>query len=653
MTTIPPPSALAPPVPAAAGSTVTAVLTQLPSSLQSAGPGTVVSGTVVSVDPQGQIVLQTNAGLVSLQSAANVAVGQQVSLQIQATGGGQAQAIVLSVEALATAETAALAAAIAEPSAAAQEAAPPAATIAPSVATGSIVIATVIGPGTAAPSLAPAAPSTSVQQAPASSGSSARSTAAQTPAAAPTAGRSAAPAPSQPTPASPASAAAPQAASPPPAVTPRATVTGPANAPAQSSNGAPMPLPASAASPQASASSAAVPEPANALAETVPPTASSPAAAPTAPNGPMPTSAGPPAAQTGPSAGPIAVAAARYAAALPPTGTDGAPSPGTAPAGSAASLPMPPAGTQIPLRFVGPLPTLTAAAASASNGQLVATVVAVTPAGQVVVDTAIGRLALNASPVAENAAGSQIAFEVAAPATRPSSAASAGAFATAASRGLAGLTTEWPALKAVLTTLADIDPRLAQQVVETALPRPDNPQFLSQILSLINSPAEDVKMLLGQAAATALQNAGRGDVMTSLNTDLRQMARLNAAPSDWRVFYVPLFDSTEARQLRIFTRRRSKSDPRRDSGGRFVVEVEFEELGPLQLDGLVQKPRLDLILRTHVELPATLQTGITGVFGQTCDAAGLQGKIFFQAIPTFPVSPLDEMTSSSASGLTV
>lgn len=663
MTTIPPPSALAPAVPTTGGSTVTAVLTQLPPSLQSAGPGTIVTGTVVSVDSQGQVVLQTNAGLVSVQSAASVAVGERVSLQIQAMGGGQAQAIVLGVEAAATAELAAAAAAVADPSAAGQAAAAPAATIAPSVATGSVVIATVIGPGTAAPSPTPAvatpAPGspTPPQQTPASNGSKAPSSPA--PAAAQPALPATTPASPQSAP-GPAGATAPQPAETPPAA-PRATVTAPASLPASSAD-APPPAPGAngppapgAAQSQAPASVPAATEPDN-ITPAAPdaPTASPPAAAPTAADTAAPSSPGLPAAAADPSARPMAMAAARYAASLPPTGADDAPNMSAPPASTSTPLPMPPAGTQIPLRFVGALPTLAAAAASASSGQLVATVVAVTPAGQVVVDTAIGRLALNASLLIENPTGSQIAFEVAAPAMRPGTAASAGTFAAATSRGLAGLTTDWPALKTVLTTLADIDPRLAQQIVETALPQPDNPRFLSQVLALINAPPDDVKMLLGQLAAETLQQAGRSDVMAGLNADLRQMARLNAAPSDWRVFYVPLFDSTEARQLRVFTRRRrSGSDPRRDTGGRFVVEVEFEELGPLQLDGLVQKPRLDLILRTHAELPAVLQTGISNVFSQTCDAAGLQGKIFFQAIPAFPVSPLDEMMSSSASGLTV
>jgi hypothetical protein len=346
----------------------------------------------------------------------------------------------------------------------------------------------------------------------------------------------------------------------------------------------------------------------------------------------------------------VSIAIASYAAsASAGTTTAASAAPAT---NTAAPLPAPPPGTLVPLRFVGPLPSLAAAAASASSGQVVATVVARTPGGQMIVDTAIGRLAFTA-PAADTASvGTQIAFEIAAPAQRPATAA-LGSPALAAGRGVAGLAADWPALKAAVSTLTAIDPALARQVLETALPQLGSPRFVEQLLSFLTTSDDDVKTLLGQAAVDALQQAGHADAVGRLQADLHDISRLNSSPTDWRVFYVPLLDSTEARQLRVFTRRRKAgSDWRRDSG-RFVVDVEFESLGPLQLDGLVQKPRLDLILRSHAELPGALRSGITEVFTRTCEGAGLTGKIFFQAVPSFPVSPFDEMTRSSLPGVSV
>ncbi len=345
----------------------------------------------------------------------------------------------------------------------------------------------------------------------------------------------------------------------------------------------------------------------------------------------------------------LSAAIASYAA----SATAGTPTAASAPPASvtAAALPAPPPGTRIPLRFVGALPSLAAAASGAASGQVVATVVARTPAGQMIVDTAIGRLAFAAPATDAAPVGSQIAFEIAAPALRPATALANAPLSPG--RGLAGLTTEWPALKDAVSALNAIDPALARQVVETIIPQLGNPRFVAQVLAFLATSVDDVKALLGQAAVDALLQTGHSDVLTRLQGDINGMSRLNASATDWRVFYLPLLDPTQIRQSRVYTRRRKAGTGGQRDSGRFVVEFEFESLGPLQIDGLVQKPRLDLILRSHGELPGTLRSGISEVFTRTCEAAGLSGKIFFQAQSSFPVSPFDEMSRSPLPGVSV
>ncbi|HEX9463622.1 MAG TPA: hypothetical protein VGB82_13575 [Alphaproteobacteria bacterium] len=369
---------------------------------------------------------------------------------------------------------------------------------------------------------------------------------------------------------------------------------------------------------------------------------------------PEPGPAAEPAATIAPSVtgGPVVVATIIGAARTSSAETT-APTPASAGGGA---VPAAPAGTQVSLRFAGILPDLTAAAASASNGQLVGAVVGRTPVGQMIVDTAIGRLAINAAIAQEVAADAQIAFDIIAIVgrTAPAAAAAGTALPGVGGRGLSGLGREWPSLRKALEALAVSDPPLARQIMEIVLPRPGGARFLTQVLSFLSSPAADTAALLGEAAAESLQSTGRGDLVAGLDGDLREMSRLNASASEWLVFYVPFIDTTEPRQMRVFTRRRKGGqDTPGEGGGRFVVDVEFESVGALQLDGLVHKPRLDLILRSHVDLSPSLQAGIAGVFGQTCDAAGLIGKIFFQTLPSFPVSPLDEIANSAGPGLSV
>jgi hypothetical protein len=309
-------------------------------------------------------------------------------------------------------------------------------------------------------------------------------------------------------------------------------------------------------------------------------------------------------------------------------------------------------GAQLQLRFIGALPTLASALASAGNGQLVATVIGQTPGGQTIVDTAAGHLAMTLPPNANVGNGRSVAFELIS--VVAGAAAESLDPVLAPQRALPGLGHEWPALKAVLNALLPLNAPLAQQVMEMSTARPESQQFLRQVLSFISSPASDVRTLLGHTAMATLEQAGHGELTMRLDADLREMNRLNSSPTDWRMFFVPMMETNELRQLRVFTRKKkSGGDVGRDGGGRFIVEIEFEELGPLQLDGLVQKPRIDLILRSHAQLTPEMQHGITDVFNNTCAAAGLAGKLFFQATPLFPVSPLDEMTRSSGAGLSV
>jgi len=636
MTTIPPSIPIA--VAALAGGVdLTALLTQLPPELQSAGRGTVISGTVVAVDGQGQVLLQTSAGVVGFQSLVSVSVGQQVTLQVQSTAGGQVQAMILAAEAKAMDEIASAGSPAQAPDAAPAETAAPAATVAPTVTSGSIVMATVVASAPAGQSAAPSVrssstgpgataaapvsvPGTAAASAPATTG------AVPSPASPPApAAISAAATPSSPALASPpaAAGAAPSPGTSTAAAPPQASITA-ASASVQSVAPGPPSVAASATSAQTVLSTAA----------TAPPAASPGASA--APDAALPPRA-------------LSAAIASYAA----SATAGTPTAASAPptSVSAAALPAPPPGTLVPLRFVGALPSLTAAASGASSGQVVATVVARTPAGQMIVDTAIGRLAFAAPATDAAPVGSQIAFEIAAPALRP--AAALGNAPPAPGRGLAGLTAEWPALKDAVSALSAIDPALARQVVETVIPQLGNPRFVAQVLAFLATSVDDVKALLGHAAVDALLQAGHSDVLARLQSDINDMSRLNASATDWRVFYLPLLDPTQIRQLRVYTRRRKAgTDGQRDSG-RFVVEFEFESLGPLQLDGLVQKPRFDLILRSHGELPSALRSGISEVFTRTCEAAGLSGKIFFQAQPSFPVSPFDEMSRSPVPGVSV
>ena len=316
--------------------------------------------------------------------------------------------------------------------------------------------------------------------------------------------------------------------------------------------------------------------------------------------------------------------------------------------------PLAPTGTSVQLRLLPDAPPTNAAPPAPPNtaqpgtnvatptAPVVAKIVAHLPGGQTLLETPIGRLAAIWPPgLPRPAEGTTLAVELKLPPVPSKAAAEAATLRT----GLP-LAREWPTLKEALKTLGESEPALARRLIDEALPRP-GPRLALQIMSYLATDRTDARALLGENIANALERAGKGEILQRLDGDLKEMQRQAAAPGDWRVAYVPFQDGGELRQMRIFARREEQKDKRSRDAKRFVVEVEFSELGDVQIDGLMRKPKLELMLRTHKQIPADLRDEIELVFLDGCTLAGLAGKIYFQAGERFPVNPLEEIQRRS------
>lgn len=278
--------------------------------------------------------------------------------------------------------------------------------------------------------------------------------------------------------------------------------------------------------------------------------------------------------------------------------------------------------------------------APASNfGQtLTARVVAHTAGGQTMLETPLGRFALQwPQGVPKPAEGARLAVEV----TLPQLAKNIVAGDVPLKSG-AALSRDWPSLKDAIKVLGETDPGLAKRVLDDGLPRP-GPKLATQVLSFLSGERTDARALLGEQVTTALERAGRGDVLQRLDGDLREMQRQANAPGDWRAAYVPVWDGQNLSQMRLFSRRETKKDAQGRKTERFIVELDYSQFGEVQVDGLMRKPSLDLILRTHTPIPADMRDEIEIVFLEGCSLAGLAGKIYFQAMAKFPVNPVEEI----------
>jgi hypothetical protein len=127
------------------------------------------------------------------------------------------------------------------------------------------------------------------------------------------------------------------------------------------------------------------------------------------------------------------------------------------------------------------------------------------------------------------------------------------------------------------------------------------------------------------------------------------MLSQRAVDSEWRMTVIPMLDGRDFRQIRFFERKRKREEAerRKDDSSRFVVECEHSEFGPVQIDGLMHERRMDVIVRTHDALPTDMERDILVLFGESCTGLNLAGQLFFQAVPVFPVNPLDDFSRGS------
>lgn len=275
---------------------------------------------------------------------------------------------------------------------------------------------------------------------------------------------------------------------------------------------------------------------------------------------------------------------------------------------------------------------------------LLGRVLTTTHAQQPVLQTPVGTLTLEvAAPLPP---GSRVAFELVAPTpARPTA-----AVPTVATGAAATLAHTWPALEEALESLLEtVAPKVgaATGPLGDLVPQP-GPRLASGLLFFLSAlSAGDLGRWLGGQALQSLRSAGREALVQRLTQDFAQLGRMaEAAPGEWRLLAMPVLDGHQVQQVRLWLRQqrdeaRRKSAAREREATRFVLEVEFSELGDLQLDGLVRGKRFDLMLRSRGSLPDHMRREIIRIFDEANAIGGYDGSVGFQASPDWRFLSLD------------
>jgi|GEM_PF-1665795 len=294
-----------------------------------------------------------------------------------------------------------------------------------------------------------------------------------------------------------------------------------------------------------------------------------------------------------------------------------------------------PSGSALTLRVLAAAPpagVLQPAVATGGNALLTATITGHTPAGNPIasVDGAEFTLAAT-SPLP---VGSRLSLELLTlqPALRTSG------------NPLPGPVDPWQTLREVMAILQSGDAGMTRQAVEVMLPTvgprlaPGMLFFLSAILT------GDVRRVLGDDAHRLLSRSAP-NVLDRLTGELSQMQRLtgDSAGPDWRSFFIPISTGAGLEQVRFHLHKGDDetADSDSQSGVRFVIEVNMSRLGAFQFDGFARRDQVDLVVKTHNELPQNMQGDIRSIYTNTLSAMGFAGNLAFRVTPSFDTAPVE------------
>ncbi|CAO3436476.1 hypothetical protein [Azospirillum endophyticum] len=196
---------------------------------------------------------------------------------------------------------------------------------------------------------------------------------------------------------------------------------------------------------------------------------------------------------------------------------------------------------------------------------------------------------------------------------------------------------DWPAMRQLMATLAAADPSLAKSMLAT-MPQPNRKLTAALGFFLAAMRGGDAQGWLGDEATTALDKAGRRDLLERLEKDFDGLRREAAEPlpGDWRSYTIPLMDANGPKPIKLHVHPLQEDEEggggkRSKPGSRFVIDLDLSRFGPMQLDGLVRPNHFDLILRSHAALPPELRVELIQVFADSVRAVGYTGGLSLQS----------------------
>lgn len=315
----------------------------------------------------------------------------------------------------------------------------------------------------------------------------------------------------------------------------------------------------------------------------------------------------------------------------PPRATTDSPAPRVLTAATATKPPPDrptlPHGQPVRLRVLA-LETGPDSATAAAPQTVTGTLVGSTAQGQPVVTTPLGTLVLRAKT--DLPAGTTLTLAV----DIPQGPKAAMLPALDPAQGL-----DWPVLREVMATLAAADPLLAKTLAASILPQPNRRLTTNLTFFLSALRGGDAAGWLGGPAAELLETRGGSKLLAQLREDFRaaQQAASEPTADGWRAMPIPFGTPEQLMRAQLHVKnageqeKENKDDAEKQGPAkRFLLDLNFSRIGPMQFDGMVRPGRFDLMIRTQALLPSEVRQQIGTIFRDSLETVGYSGGIAFQ-----------------------
>ncbi len=210
-----------------------------------------------------------------------------------------------------------------------------------------------------------------------------------------------------------------------------------------------------------------------------------------------------------------------------------------------------------------------------------------------------------------------------------------------AREGVAGqVESEAEAMQQIIAELRRADPQLAQSFMQSRMPQP-NASLPSALLFMLGALRQgDVAGWLGEGVVSRLERSGKRSLIEKLEAQMKSASgeARDGAVGEWRSYPVPLYDNGQFQILSLHVHGDGKrgSGDEEGAGGarekrtRFLIDLQMTRLGAMQIDGLSQGKRLNIVVRSESSLPEGLPEELSSACAETLSAAGISGGITFQ-----------------------